>query len=89
MRSRSNGIYIYIYNMFARAFIVHERVKSACQRLLTLEPPISLWLANMAVYSARSRCSGGGTAAVRLPENYEAAFTRTRATGFDKRYYYY
>jgi len=37
------------------------RVKSACQRLLTLGPPISLWLANMAVrvyvrtyYSARA-----------------------------------
>jgi len=36
------------------------------------------------------RRSGGGiaaaaaAAAVRLPKNYEAAFTRTRATGFDK-----
>lgn len=32
---------------------MYGRVKSACQRLLTLEPPISLWLANMAVYTPR------------------------------------
>lgn len=65
---------------------VHGRFKSACQRRLTLGPPISLWLANMAVYTARSRRDGSVTysCSCRLPENYEAAFThiRSRCTKF-------
>lgn len=75
-----SGIYIiYTWYYYIRSRVRRvctRRVKSACQRLLTLGPPISLWLANMAVCVCVRVCvwysySGPkAAAAVRLPENY-------------------
>lgn len=44
---------------------MYVRVKSACQRLLTLGPPISLWLANMAVCVCTPRGPNAAAAAER------------------------
>lgn len=58
---------------------VHGRVKSACQRLLTLEPPISLWLANMAVCTPRGPDAAAAAAAVKQQLSVCPKITRPRS----------